>query len=60
MGWVGEILQGVKDFKLAEVLKERITLKLTNERIDQLTSKIRDAVRDTMKADYAAFKSATA
>jgi hypothetical protein len=39
--------------------KERITLKLTNQRVDEFTNKIRDSVRDIMKADYEAYKSAT-
>src|SRR2546430_2563690 len=39
--------------------KERITLKLTNQRVDEFTNKIRDGVRDIMKADYEAYKFAT-
>ena len=40
--------------------REKIVTKLSGQRADQLAEKIRDAVRNTMKADYDAFKVATA
>jgi hypothetical protein len=42
-----------------EEAKERILTKLTDQRVEELTGKIRDAVRNTMKADYDAFRAAT-
>jgi hypothetical protein len=38
--------------------KEKIVPKLTEERVEQLSVKVRDAVRNTMKADYDAYRAA--
>jgi hypothetical protein len=43
----------------AEV-REKIVKTLTDQRADELESKVRDAVRNTMKADFDAYRAATA
>jgi hypothetical protein len=40
--------------------KEKIVTRLTNDRVEDLATKVRDAVRNTMKADYDAYKAAFA
>jgi hypothetical protein len=40
--------------------KEKIVTRLTNDRVEELATKVRDEIRTTMKADYDAYKAAVA